>query len=225
MNEVDNLAASAQENTESNGANLAAQPDGENSSNAPDPQGTETNAPENQGENGTNEPGDKENPSDQPTGAPEQYEKFALPEDLAYDEGLATEWGELAKGQNLSQEQAQKYVDFYGELQKRSLAEMQKSQQEFSDQLKQETLADPEIGGTKWPEAARNIARARDTFGDEGLTQLIQDNPALGNSSGFLRFLNRVGAAIAEDRVPHGRSVASEKSDAQILFGDMNKEG
>ena len=154
-------------------------------------------------------------------GAPEQYEQFALPEEMTYDKDLADKWSEIAKKHNYTQAAAQEVVDLYAEASKRAQASWQRQQQDYNEQLKKEVLSDPELGGSNWPEARRDIARARDAFGSEELNKLVGDNPILGNHPAFLRLLRRVGASIGEDSSASGRAGSGERSTADVLFGDM----
>jgi len=51
---------------------------------------------------------------DNPTGAPESYTDFAMPEGFTFDKETAGDFLTTAKEMNLTQDQAQKLVDLYG---------------------------------------------------------------------------------------------------------------
>src|SRR5215471_6733528 len=53
------------------------------------------------------------NQAPQGTGAPESYAPFNVPDGYELDQEVAKEIGGMFKADNLSQEQAQKYVDWY----------------------------------------------------------------------------------------------------------------
>ena len=82
-------------------------------------------------------------------------------------------------------------------------------------------MADPEIGGANWKGKAEvNVGRALKVLGSEGMDQLINQNPALGNHPEFLKLLNKAGALLGEDSLVEARAGANaEKSTAEILFG------
>src|SRR5258705_2652378 len=59
-----------------------------------------------------------------PTGAPEKYGDWKLPEGYALDTGVSEDGSKLFKELNLTQDQAQKLVDFYSEHAIRSSKEV-----------------------------------------------------------------------------------------------------
>jgi hypothetical protein len=63
----------------------------------------------------TGDPASK--PEDKPAGAPEKYEAWKVPEGKQLDAGLVEEASPIFKELNLSQDQAQKLVDFYAKHQ------------------------------------------------------------------------------------------------------------
>lgn len=100
---------------------------------------------------------------DKPTGAPEKYEDFKLPEGLKADpEKMATATA-LFKELNLSQEGAQKLVDLYAaELTAAAEAPIN-AWMELRKEWQKTVTNDPEIGG-KLKEVRTTIARAIDTL-------------------------------------------------------------
>jgi len=75
--------------------------------------GTDDKGEGNKGaDGGSDEDKGEENKPDKPEGAPEKYEAFKVPEGVTIDETAATEFGALAKELNLTQENAQKLVDY-----------------------------------------------------------------------------------------------------------------
>ena len=158
---------------------------------------------------------------EKPEGPPDEYEEFAVPEGIVYDEELANEFKPIAKDLKLDQAGAQKLVDHYAEMQKRTQAAMIQTQTAFVKKLQDQAMADPEIGGANWKGKAEvNVGRALKVLGSEGMDQLINQNPALGNHPEFLKLLNKAGALLGEDSLVEARAGANaEKSTAEILFG------
>ncbi len=156
-------------------------------------------------------------------GAPETYERFALPEDIPYDEALAGEFQPIAKELNLSQKQADKLATFYGELEKRKMAEGQENFNNFTKELQKKAMDDPEIGGKVWESEARTcVAKARDLIGGEEFKTFLEQNPLIGNHPEMLRFAYRVGKVIGEGSFVDRRAGDSGKqSTADVMFADM----
>ena len=173
--------------------------------------------------------GDQQKESEQDSeneGAPETYERFALPEDIPYDEALAGEFQPIAKELNLSQKQADKLATFYGELEKRKMAEGQENFNNFTKELQKQAMDDPEIGGKVWESEARTcVARARDLIGGEEFKTFLEKNPLIGNHPEMLRFAYRVGKVVGEGSFVDRRAGdTGKKSDAEVMFGDMMKK-
>ena len=188
-----------------------------------DQQGKETDQKEKTDDDGKSEDGKKsdEEEKKESDGAPEAYEKFALPEGFDYDDERTASFSELAKDANLSQEKAQKFVDLLAEMQKQDIGKAQEAQRNYEKKLQEEAMADPDIGGKNWKgKAEANVSRAIDYLGGPELRKLIGENPALGNHVVFLKTLNRAGALLSEDRVAEARAgVSGEKPAAEdVLF-------
>lgn len=163
------------------------------------------NAGENTKEADTNEEQSKEKEK-QDEGAPEQYEEFKAPEGLQYDTTVISNFKDVAKELNLSQDKAQVLLDKMAPV----IARQQLSRiQEISADWREKTLKDAEIGGDKWTRAEADIARVRDKFaiGDDGnidpdIAEFMK-SPA-GNHPGVLKLLARVGRAFGEADFPKG---------------------
>ncbi len=99
-------------------------------------QGTDDKAEENKGTEGDSD----ENKEEKPAGAPEQYEAFKVPEGVTIDETAATEFGTLARELNLTQENAQKLVDYQIKFQQAQNAKLDALTRKQSDDWRAETL-------------------------------------------------------------------------------------
>ncbi|MGO9170022.1 MAG: hypothetical protein ACLP56_24415 [Candidatus Sulfotelmatobacter sp.] len=95
------------------------------------------------------------------TKAPEEYAEFKLPEGTTLDEQSATEFKGLAKELDLTQEQAQKLLDFGGGKIRAQIEAPYKLWAETQTKWQAEVKADPEIGGTKFESS---IAAASQVF-------------------------------------------------------------
>lgn len=133
-------------------------------------------------------------------GAPDQYEEFKAPEGQQFDPEVLTNFKEIAKDLNLSQEAAQKMLDKMGPV----VAQRQAQQVEaLRNQWADQSTADKEFGGEKLNENLGVARKALDTFGSPELKSLLNES-GLGNHPEFIRLLYRAGKAISEDNFVGG---------------------
>ena len=87
----------------------------------------------------------------------------------------------------------------------------------------EQARTDKDIGGPKLEETLQNGRKALNTFGNNGLASLI-DNTGLGNNPEFLRFMDKVGRAINEDRIKFGvqSNDAPQKTAAELMYPTMS---
>lgn len=176
---------------------------------------------------------DPATPADEPAGAPEAYEEFVLPEGMP--EGMVLEpeattaFKEAAKADNLSQAQAQRYVDLAASLVKRTLDGFGQAHVERIEQWAEQVKADPLVGGPKYDENVQVALKAVSQFGDPELTQAFKEF-GLGNHPAIVRAFYRVGKAIAENSQPHGlgselpaKPVNREQALAQRIAAEQNR--
>lgn len=156
-------------------------------------------------------------PEDKPTGAPEKYEDFKLPDTLKADEALMGEFGSLAKELNLPQEAAQKLVDLAGKMQSGTLEGVQAAIAAQAEKWADDSRGDKEYGGDSFAENLALGKKALDQFGTPELKTLLNDSK-LGNHPEVLRFFIRAGKAISQDGFVPGRQGGARKSDAEVLY-------
>lgn len=149
--------------------------------------------------------------------------EIKLPEGWKADDNLG-KFKEIAKTHGLKPEAAQKIVDFYVETQKAQAAELDKLRASWSEQLKQ----DKELG----PKLQENVQVARKAmakFASPELTAYLKAT-GLGNHPEFVRLLNRVGKALAEDSISGATggssapSATGEEAFHRTLYPSMFKE-
>ncbi|HEJ8055893.1 TPA: peptidase [Serratia marcescens] len=147
--------------------------------------------------------------------APEKYE-FSAPEGQELDANALAVFEPIAKELGLSQEQAQKLVDIYPQIQQQQAEAWSKQVADWGEQVK----ADKEIGGDKFNASVGAAQRALDQFGNTELREYLNAS-GLGNHPALVRFCAKVGKAMAEDTfVVPGQG--GQRSAADILYG--NKE-
>ena len=170
---------------------------------------------------------EKEEGEGEKQGAPEKYEDFKMPEGTELDAEVDAAFQGVAKELNLSQEQAQGFLDKMAPvLQKRSADRIAAISNEWMEQSK----ADKEFGGQKLMQSLSDIARLRDTFArnaDGSIDADIQEflSSPMGNHPGALRLLSRIGRAFGEAKYPGGGSAEDGRYTAEQFYQDAMKGG
>jgi hypothetical protein len=157
-----------------------------------------------------------------PVGAPEAYEDFKLPEKFEVSESAMGEFKTLAKELNLSQEQAQKLVDFQTSQTKGNTQALVQNLMEGVDKTAKEwadtAKSDAEYGGEKFSENMAHATAALKAFGTDALKAVLNES-RLGNHPELIRFMVRAGKAISQDGFVPGRaSNAMPKDAASVLY-------
>lgn len=174
-------------------------------------QATEKTAEELAAEKAEKDAADKAEKDKKPA-APEKYE-FAAPEGQELDANALSVFEPIAKELGLTQEQAQKLVDIYPQIQQQQAEAWSKQVADWGEQVK----ADKEIGGDKFTASVGLAQRALDQFGNPELREYLQAS-GLGNHPALVRFCAKVGKSMAEDSfvVPNQ---GGQRSTADLLYG------
>lgn len=145
-------------------------------------------------------------------GAPEAYADFKLPEGMPVDPDFLDTTKAVFKEAGLSQEKAQKLVDLVVERDKR----VEKAQFDQADAWAKEFMKSPTA-----KEDLSYAAKARE-FCTPGVREMLKD-PRIGNNPEILATFAKIGRMLSEDQMVEAgaRGGASEKSAAEIIFGDM----
>jgi hypothetical protein len=177
-------------------------------------QGNQDGAEGNQGASGEGEGEGSSNSNEQESNVPDEYTDFQTPEGVELDNELLASANPLFKELGLSQEQAQKLVDFQS-------AQVQAQ----SDQLIQQTntwkeaaKTDSEFGGQNFDENIGKASTAIDQFFSQEFKTLL-NNTGLGNHPEVIRGFVKIGKQLAEDNPGSGNASQGEKSRAEKLYG------
>jgi hypothetical protein len=150
-----------------------------------------------------------------PAGAPEKYEAFTVPDGFTIEDTAVNEFGALAKELNLTQEAAQKLVDYqvkFQQAQTAKLDEAVKKQAEdwAADTLKtykKDELADARRGFKAAPKDVQQMLAAA----------------GFDNHKSFVDFFMKVGRAIKEDKFETGKGKGGQaKSPANVIYPELN---
>ena len=134
-----------------------------------------------------------------PTGAPEAYTDFTLPEGFGMDTGTLDAFKGLAKELNIPQEAAQKLIDLQTSLVAKQADEYQQAVVAQSQKWAAEVKNDPALGGENYDKSVASAIKVIQSFGDPALTELLNDS-GLGNHPALFKFCHRISAAISEDK-------------------------
>jgi hypothetical protein len=148
-----------------------------------------------------------------------------MPEGYQVNDELLGEFSPVLKDLNLTQDQAQKVMDFAPKLiehtQRQTVASVLetvglKDYPTWAASLK----TDPEIGGEKHAENLGLAAKAVAQFGSPELNAILKST-GLGNHPAMVRAFLRIGKAISEDGFVNGGGAAAPAS-AQSMYSKSN---
>jgi hypothetical protein len=133
-------------------------------------------------------------------GAPEKYEDFKVPEGFELDKDVATEFGTIAKGLNISQAGAQELVDFYVKQTKQANDAPYQAWTDVQEQWRDEINNDAEIGGSKLNAVRQSIGRMFDSLDPKVSDPFRQamDYTGAGNNPAVVKFLLAVSRRLTE---------------------------
>jgi hypothetical protein len=161
--------------------------------------------------------------ADKPVDAPEKYEDFVVPDGVVLDPATMDEANGLFKEMNLSQENAQKLIDFQA---KRAADDMKSATETWSKTMEDWATSaknDKEFGGEKFNANIAIAKEGKDAFGGEGFDNMLEET-GVGNHPEMLRFLVKVGAVVKEHDILQGTSSArSNTSAADRMYPTMKK--
>ncbi len=177
---------------------------------------------------GDKPPGDKPEPR-----APETYAEFTIPDGLTMDEAGMTEFQALAKEQDLTQEQAQKLLEFGGSKIKDMVTAPYRMWNELQTTWQAEINADPEIGGTHLEDTIAaaaelyKISPSNPYVKSETEAKALQDAlnlTGVGNNPAMVRLFARIGMSLREPAPLSGGVVPQEKNILDSLYPSMAKK-
>jgi len=146
---------------------------------------------------------------------PDEYAAFSTPEGIEIDENLVAQANPIFKELGLSQEQAQKLVDFQS-------AQVKAQVDAFHERVngwKEASRSDPEIGGDKLDS---NVAIANKVLFDAFSQPFVDELKQIGflNHPEFIRGLSKLGNQFyTEDDPGGGNAAGREKSRIERLYG------
>jgi hypothetical protein len=152
--------------------------------------------------------------------APEKYEDFKIAEGLQSDKALIDRALPLFKEANLTQEQAQKFVDFQNEFVKNQQAAQQAEFEKMYDGWKNDTIKQQ---GPNYKEALGIAAKPLDAVPEGKEFRKLLEDTRLGNHPVVVNFLKALGSTMTEDNfhAPSQQNSGGKKSLADRMFGEV----
>jgi hypothetical protein len=179
-------------------------------------------------------PAGGEPPQEPAKRAPEEYTDFASPEGLKLDEATIGDFKTLAKEMNLSQEQAQKLLEFGGGKLKAQLEAPYQVWRGIQEKWQQEVKADSEIGGVNYDASIRAAGEVFKPGPGNPLVQNEADAQSLrqalnvtgaGNNPAVVKFFVRLGKVLSEPASLMGKAPKGEQADLlRELYPTMFKD-
>ena len=140
---------------------------------------------------------------------PETYEPFKVPDGFTLDEEVAKEAGALFKERGMTQEQAQKFVDFYvaktNEAVNAPYEFWRQTQQDWIKQVRSDPFLGPRLN-----QVTNTISKAIDLVAKdnpklaEGFRQ-VMDFTGAGNHPQFIRMFYEIASRLTEGGYVQGR--------------------
>jgi hypothetical protein len=148
-------------------------------------------------------------------GAPEKYEDFKVPEGFTLDKALVEKAAPVFKELGLSQEKAQKLVDFYSGMRAAEATAQAEAFKGFVEGLKQETI---KTLGANYKEELAFAAKSRDRFFSPATVEKLNAS-GLSNDKDLIADVIKLGKMISEDHVPGGPAASGgQKTPGQVLY-------
>lgn len=166
------------------------------------------------------------------TGAPEKYNDYKVPDGYSLDGETKTAADAIFKEFNLSQDQAQKLVDFYITKTQDAFKAPFEAWDKMNKEWREEAAAHPDLRGKLGPgqEVNVRVAKALASIPDRGLVSdfmKLMDSTGAGNHQAFIRVLDHFAKQVTEGTPVRGNGPttagqsapgASQRSLAQTMY-------
>lgn len=142
---------------------------------------------------------------------PEGFEKLS-------DE-MSSALQKVVDDHKLTKESAQSLINLHTDSLKASQESEVRAFEDWKTTLKNETLADSDIGGDKLDTSVKAALAALDKFGTPELRTLLNET-GLSQHKEIVRVFSKIGSMLQNDTLVHGKDGPGAKSTFDILFGD-----
>ena len=158
--------------------------------------------------------------------SPGDWSPFKLPEGMEYDEEAAAKFGAFAKEQGLTQEAAQKFVDFYCRAVQGRIAKEREDFSRWADAQEKAMKDDAEFGGAAYEDNLRTARIGLEKLAPPELLEYVNHN-WLGSFKPFVLMCWKAGKLLREGEVPaaspaRGGTITEDEL-AEKMFGQQKK--
>ena len=138
---------------------------------------------------------DKDSDADTSQRAPDVYDPFKLPEGMEVNPDLMKEATDIFKDLNLTQDQAQKLVEFDIKRTQDADTKVGEAWTELTEGWKKESNSDKEFGGANLDANLAIAKKGRDAFGNKEFASMLEIT-GVGNHPEMIRFLFKLGSKL-----------------------------
>lgn len=153
--------------------------------------------------------------------SPEDY-VFQFAPETQVDSALIEEFRRFAFEQKMSLENARLMAKFYETYVQGQSKKQAREQEELWRTMQSACESDKEYGGTCFHENMRYAKAAMLRFDDGSLAKILNET-GFGSHPEVVRFMYRVGRALAEKDMPKAQTAAKEPSAAELFYPSMKK--
>jgi len=168
--------------------------------------------------------------------APEEYADFKFPDAFKLENQDLTEFKSFAKEQDLTQEQAQKVLDFAGPKIRQMIEQPYKAWNDLQTKWQEEVRTDPEIGGTKYEQSVKEagnvfVAGEANPFvkTDTEVRALREalNTTGAGNNPAIVKLFVKMGRLLAEPEHLSGKPAPQARQDSLLnsMYPTMTEAG
>lgn len=154
---------------------------------------------------------------------PDAYADFDMQEGFEVNEALLEAAVPLFQELGLTQEQAQKLVDFQTDQVKASSQSQTDAFNEMVQGWQADAMVDSEFGGDAFEQNASIAQEAVAKFGTPELKELLNDH-GLGNHPEMIRFMWKVGTLTKEDSLDPSDPLNPEQDRLKMLYPNDRTE-
>lgn len=155
-----------------------------------------------------------------PKGPPEKYD-FKLPEGFELNKDLVDQATPLFKEIGLTNDQAQKLVDFHAGFVKQGHEALAKAWDDVKGGWLAESKADKDIGGANFDKNVGVAVSAIKALDIPGLGEALNSTGA-GNHPAFIKAFHKIGTLMAEGKVIIGGTKPPAENPLAKLYTTMN---
>ena len=163
----------------------------------------------------------KDAKGDKAEGAPEEYGGFKLPDGQEIDADALEVFLPAAKEANLTQDQAQGFVDIMAKAVADAAQDQLETWETTRADWRKAAESDKEVGGERFEATLGLAKKALNKIGTPELSEQL-DITGMGDHVEVIRLLARVAKIIGDDELNIGGVAGgSPKTQAEVMFPDM----